>query len=308
MSTTIANRPMEPSAMISIGMPVFNGERFVERAIESILGQTYTHFELIISDNGSTDRTEEICRRFAEKDPRIRYIRQSCNIGPAANFRFVLEAANYDRFIWAAADDWWDRDRLEKLVNALRPEDAVVVGTIKRYLGDSCFAAYTPMAYRRGQWWRFLMREEGRSEKVYYIYGLMWRDSALRSFADVRDEYAADGIFCYRMLWSGNLKSIDNATLHVSTHIQSTSAQKAASYRYSLIRFLFCAHPLSYYANYIRATPKNVRLWVALAIPLKAVVSQIHLWWRAFRRIVLKRPFVHGALPGGEKIVRDAGI
>ncbi len=71
---------------VSIGLPVFNGERFVAEAIDSILAQTFTDFELIVSDNASTDRTEEICRQYAEKDERIRYVRNRENYGAAFNF------------------------------------------------------------------------------------------------------------------------------------------------------------------------------------------------------------------------------
>ena len=90
---------------VSIGMPVFNGDKFIREALDSLLAQTFTDFELIISDNASTDRTEAICREYAERDKRIRYVRQAENLGPAANFRFVLDEAVGEYFMWAAADD-----------------------------------------------------------------------------------------------------------------------------------------------------------------------------------------------------------
>jgi len=90
---------------VSIGMPVYNGEKFIREALNSILAQTFTDFELIISDNASTDGTSAICREYAEKDSRIRYVKQSENIGPVANFLFVLEEAVGEYFMWAAHDD-----------------------------------------------------------------------------------------------------------------------------------------------------------------------------------------------------------
>ena len=69
---------------VSIGMPVYNGAPFIREAIESLLSQTFTDFELVISDNASTDRTEAICREYAEKNQRIRYVRQSENRGATA--------------------------------------------------------------------------------------------------------------------------------------------------------------------------------------------------------------------------------
>ena len=90
--------------LVSIGMPVFNGEDYVEAALDSILTQTFTNFELIISDNASTDRTEEICNDFADSDDRIRYYRQEKNLGAAANFNRVFELSSGKYFKWAAHD------------------------------------------------------------------------------------------------------------------------------------------------------------------------------------------------------------
>lgn len=90
---------------ISIGLPVFNGEGSLNLVLDSLLAQTVGDFELIISDNASTDQTESICRAYAEKDTRIRYIRQVVNLGAEANFLFVLERSVGKYFMWAAADD-----------------------------------------------------------------------------------------------------------------------------------------------------------------------------------------------------------
>ena len=78
-------------ARVSIGLPVYNGDRYLEEALDSLLAQTYTDFELVISDNASTDRTEEICRSFAERDSRIRYTRADVNGGGTWTFNRVVE-------------------------------------------------------------------------------------------------------------------------------------------------------------------------------------------------------------------------
>lgn len=98
---------------VSIGMPVYNGEAFIRAAVESLLAQTFKDFELIISDNASTDLTEKICRDYASKDPRIRYVRQKNNIGALGNFLFVLNEAAGDYFMWNAADDYRSSDCVE---------------------------------------------------------------------------------------------------------------------------------------------------------------------------------------------------
>jgi len=90
---------------LSIGLPVYNGERYVGEAIDSILGQAYGDFELVVSDNASTDGTREICESYARRDPRVRFLRQPVNLGASANFNEVLSRARAPRFKWACADD-----------------------------------------------------------------------------------------------------------------------------------------------------------------------------------------------------------
>lgn len=110
---------------VSIGLPVYNGEIYLEDALCQILGQTFIDFELIISDNCSTDKTAEICRKYELLDNRIRYIRQPINKGSVANFNFVLDEAIGDYFMFAAYDDCRSSFFIEKLVNALIDTDSV---------------------------------------------------------------------------------------------------------------------------------------------------------------------------------------
>ena len=120
---------------LSIGMPVYNGELFIERAIESILAQTFTDFELIISDNASTDSTQEICQNFSKKDNRIRIFKQEKNIGIHRNFYFLLSQAKGEYFAWTAVDDYLDKDFMEKNLKVLESDSSIVssVGKIIPY-------------------------------------------------------------------------------------------------------------------------------------------------------------------------------
>ena len=104
---------------VSIGIPVFNGERHLELAIDSFLAQTFSNFELIISDNGSTDGTKKICENYVAKDPRIRYFRSDVNRGAAWNFNFVFEVSFGEYFKWAAHDDICEPTFLQKSVDVL---------------------------------------------------------------------------------------------------------------------------------------------------------------------------------------------
>jgi glycosyltransferase involved in cell wall biosynthesis len=101
---------------ISIGLPVYNGERYLGKAIQSILDQSYPDFELIISDNASTDSTGQICRDFAARDNRIRYSRNKENIGAARNHNRVFELASGEFFKWASHDDLYPREMLERFL------------------------------------------------------------------------------------------------------------------------------------------------------------------------------------------------
>jgi glycosyltransferase involved in cell wall biosynthesis len=98
---------------ISIGMPVFNGEKNLAAVLDSLSHQTFRDFELIISDNSSTDATQKICQEYSKKDRRIRVVRQPLNIGASENFSFVLSEARAGYFMWAAADDVRSADFLE---------------------------------------------------------------------------------------------------------------------------------------------------------------------------------------------------
>jgi glycosyltransferase involved in cell wall biosynthesis len=106
---------------------VYNGERYLSEAIEAVLGQTYTDFELIISDNASTDLTGEICRQYAARDGRIRYVRQPVNIGAAPNHNVVVELSRGELFKWASADDLYAGDLLERCIAALDADPGVVL-------------------------------------------------------------------------------------------------------------------------------------------------------------------------------------
>ncbi len=118
---------MSAQPRVSVGLPVYNGERYLEESIDSLLGQTYEDFELVISDNASTDRTAEICKRYARQDSRVRYIRQSQNIGLAPNHNFVFRQSRGEFFKWAASDDLYARDLLQRCVTALDEHPDVVV-------------------------------------------------------------------------------------------------------------------------------------------------------------------------------------
>lgn len=116
-----------PAPPISVGLPVYNGENYLHEAIAHMLAQTFGDWEMVISDNASTDGTEEICREYARNDPRIRYIRQPENLGAGPNFNVVLDEARGKFFRWHSHDDGIDPTLLEKCIGVLRARPEVVI-------------------------------------------------------------------------------------------------------------------------------------------------------------------------------------
>jgi glycosyltransferase involved in cell wall biosynthesis len=123
---------------VTVGIPVFNGARFIRQAIESVLAQTFTDFELLISDNASVDGTAAICGEYAANDRRIKFVQQEKNQGPFLNLRFVTERATGRLLVWLAHDDALHRLFLEECVAYLdRNPRAVMVSGDFRIVDES---------------------------------------------------------------------------------------------------------------------------------------------------------------------------
>jgi glycosyltransferase involved in cell wall biosynthesis len=114
---------------LTIGLPVYNGQDFLPQALDALLGQSFRDFELIISDNASTDGTEEICRRYAAQDDRIRYHRQPRNLGISENHNVLVRLARGDLFKWAGHDDLFGEDLLRRCVELLDDHPDAVLAT-----------------------------------------------------------------------------------------------------------------------------------------------------------------------------------
>src|SRR2546426_6424374 len=112
---------------VSIGLPVFNCDPLLRQAVDSLLTQTYSDFELVISDNASTDGTEAICREYAAKDHRVRYYRGERNRGAVWNWNRVFELSGGEYFKWAAHDDLCAPDYVERCVEVLDRDPSVVL-------------------------------------------------------------------------------------------------------------------------------------------------------------------------------------
>ena len=170
---------------VSIGLPVYNGENYVQEALDSILGQTYMDWELIICDNASTDGTADICRKYAARDARIHYHLNERNLGAAPNYNRTLELAVGEYFKWAAHDDLLAPQFLARCVEALDQHPQAVLCHPKSRIIDE-----------RGQWiedYDVHLRMDSPQPQVRFhdliwvrhwclqVFGLMRREKLLRT-------------------------------------------------------------------------------------------------------------------------------
>jgi glycosyltransferase involved in cell wall biosynthesis len=129
---------------LSVGMPVYNGARWLEAAAASMLGQTFDNIELIISDNASTDETPELAERLLARDPRVRYVRNAENRGAVFNYNQAASLARAPLFKWASVSDWCDATMLEKCVRRLEGRTDAVLCAPRTWLvsADGSLRAY----------------------------------------------------------------------------------------------------------------------------------------------------------------------
>jgi glycosyltransferase involved in cell wall biosynthesis len=118
---------MSTAPRLTIGLPVYNGEKYLTEALDALLGQSYGDYRLIISDNASTDATAEICQEYLAKDPRITYFRQPVNIGATPNHNWCFEQSDTELFKWASYDDLYGKDLLARCIAALDDDPHLVL-------------------------------------------------------------------------------------------------------------------------------------------------------------------------------------
>lgn len=202
---------------VSIGMPVYNGEKYIREALDSLLAQTFTDFELIISDNASNDETVSICQQYAQRDARIIYFRQQENIGAPANFQFVLDHAEADLFMWAAHDDEWAKNYLMNATTLLGDENidfvfpTFSVRSIKLHIGkkfDGGIFQFIESTNRKQRVLQFLALHHD-SHKCNIVYSL-FRTEFLRAAVN-RQDIGNDGALGAVILGLGRGKMLSGA-------------------------------------------------------------------------------------------------
>lgn len=184
-------------ALVSVGIPTFNRPDGLRRTLECITKQSYANLEIIVSDNCSTTTdTERVVREIMQRDPRLRYFRQTENIGPTKNIRFVLEQATGEYFMWAADDDEWDPAHIESLIAVLMAHDHVSVAhcqTDYKLLGTGTplpfFVQGAPLGDLAPRKWPQRARVAAEENFGELFYGLYRRGALLAGGTRIDFEY-----------------------------------------------------------------------------------------------------------------------
>lgn len=277
---------MRSTPIISIGLPVYNGEKFIREAIDALLSQTESNFELIVSDNASTDATEQICREYAFSDRRVIYIRHDENQEAMHNFAFVLGRARARYFMWAGHDDKWSENWLAKLLSA--HQDGVVLtfgevvavdikGEVIRHCRN---LAFTGSLLFRSIRFAFQDEFEGKANLIYGLFRTDVLRDVLRTEC-IGNRFAMDALIIFSVLQRGAIATMAGAYLykraggHGDKDVQS----------YSLVKRLTALYLLPYYFGYIqRAHRFATKVILTICLPLLVGQAQSKRFARAIAR------------------------
>jgi glycosyltransferase involved in cell wall biosynthesis len=208
---------------VLVGVPTYNRAPTLERAVRSILEQTHADLQLVISDNASTDATEELCRSLAAADDRIRYVRHPVNRGPTPNFNWLFEELGRGEYAQLLADDdWLDPRYLERCLAELveRPDHALVGGRPRWHRGGRAIGfgrlLQIPQESPRERVRAYLRGVEDNGT----FYSLM-RGAALRTAGPMPNTLGNDWFHVAARVWSGKARMLDD--VHVNREVGGTS-------------------------------------------------------------------------------------
>lgn len=220
---------MPAHAAATVGVPVYNGERYLEQALDSVRAQDEPDLEILVSDNGSTDGTQEICRQAAADDPRVVYVRHEVNRGGAWNFNHLVARASAPYFTWAAADDVREPAFVRRCLETFADTDPTTVlvyprtriidarGQVTEELNDRDLACNEPTPHQRIG--HFL-----RAQAAHIFYGLH-RTDVLRSTRGIRPTVGNDMVVLAEMACRGPFALVGEHLFLQRRHAEQFSAQ-----------------------------------------------------------------------------------
>ncbi len=312
--------------LVSIGLPVYNGELYLAESIESLLGQTFSDFELIISDNGSSDKTQSICERYARRDARVRYYREEDNLGCAWNYNRVVELSRGKYFKWAADDDIHMPTFLAKTVEVLDHNPDVLwcfcghshIGPDGQFLSgpsnnDTSFLdsngwdRTSPKPHQRFQ--SILLAHSGLD-----MYALLRRD-VFKKTKGFQSIYGAEKVLLGELALLGKYHEVHETLFQLRVHPKASSSLNTeaelqqfidpkAKRRFPLMRLrLLRAH----WAN-LHRHPLSFTERARCYLVLMRYLLQVSKWKRILVSSLRKQGIGGGYLPVLEKIEKESQL
>lgn len=265
---------------LTIGLPVYNGERYLEQALDALLAQTFQDFELIISDNASTDCTPEICERYQERDARVRYVRQPVGIGAAPNHNVLVPMARGTYFKWASHDDLYAPTLLERCIQILDAEPEPVLAHAFDAIIDAQGAVVHREPYaldtanpRPSARLRSLLRVPGGND----FYGVI-RTEVLRRVRPNGSYYNADRTFVASLGLQGPFRQVPEVLYFRRDHADRVSrspGRRARAAALDPVRQDRWHHPM-------------VRLYAEYVLGYVVAIRRAHLGLRETGRCLLE--------------------
>jgi glycosyltransferase involved in cell wall biosynthesis len=248
------------SPLVSIGLPTYNRAVLLARAIDSLLAQTWSQLEIVISDNASTDSTQAVCEAYARRDPRIRYLRNDVNLGPQRNFLATLEQARGEYFMWLSDDDWLDRDYIAACADWLiaHPDTALAAGVSHGYRSGTFDRIFAPTEVEQDSGVARVLKYYATVADNSIFYGVMRREHALAD--PMRNFMGADWLFVAGLAYRGKLATLADVRVHRELGGTSASLLRIARvmkiplyqvvFRFQCLAWNACAEVLGNHALY----------------------------------------------------------
>ncbi|EIT84619.1 glycosyl transferase family protein [Fictibacillus macauensis ZFHKF-1] len=209
---------MSDNPLVSIGVPVFNGAKTLEKSLRAILDQEYKNIEVIISDNASTDATAQICQSLQARDHRIQYVRNKTNMGMANNFNAVVHRSQGKYFMWSAHDDYRDASFIAKCVKQLESnERAVICGSYVAFINEEGqkfdprpYHYFRPQDMNSSDFIRSYLARYGCYEMIYGMFRLQ----NLKASMMIQEVFCPDYLMCFQLLLQGELELVEEELLY----------------------------------------------------------------------------------------------
>ena len=281
------NNVEENESLVSVGMPTFNRPDGLRRSLNYICNQTHNNLEIIISDNASPgEETLRVVEEFMARDNRIKYYRQTNNLGPVANFQFVLDAATGEYFMWMSDDDWRDSRFVEILLNEMKLDkntvvvfcDIAVIDEHGNRRSDFYQTYYTYLEQlvsdnKSVRLVRFFLQDEGLG-KANIIYGLLRRcaikDVSLVSMVEHYGFYGLDNLVLFRLLGKGGLKLVKDMLYGCAAGNVKHYESGGSNHRQGKWQTIF--KQVNYLFAYVQLSKGYFKFILALIFPVKIIL------------------------------------